>query len=271
MTFRFEPVGQCIYCGTTEGPLSREHIIALGLGGQAILPKASCSGCAAITGAIEQFCLRRMFGVFRTSFGMKTRRSKERPSTLSVDLHFADGTESAVELPSSQFPASLVLPRLPPARAIRGLPDDDSPIEIPEFWTWQRQSAINKICDEKGAEGAVMENMFNPTKFSQMLAKIAHSFATAHLGVGGFEPLALDLALGRTDHINYLVGAQIFGDPDEPSKNLHEMRLHADANTGMIFVIIRLFALLGAPRYHVLVGLKEGGRIASVVQRVLNG
>ena len=100
-----------------------------------------------------------------------------------------------------------------------------------------------------------------------MLGKISHSFATAVLGVGGFHPLAIDLALGRTDRINYLVGGQ-FDAPMEATDNFHELNVWVHEPYGIVLVIIRLFAYLGAPTYHVVTGLKEGGKLAQVVERI---
>ena len=34
----YQPVGRCIYCGSTEPPLGKEHIIPYGLGGPFIFP-----------------------------------------------------------------------------------------------------------------------------------------------------------------------------------------------------------------------------------------
>ena len=42
-------IGRCIYCGTTEGKLSEEHITPYGLGGLLVLQEASCERCARIT------------------------------------------------------------------------------------------------------------------------------------------------------------------------------------------------------------------------------
>ena len=40
-TYRFKPVGECIYCGARAG-LSDEHIVPYALGGTFFLPLASC-------------------------------------------------------------------------------------------------------------------------------------------------------------------------------------------------------------------------------------
>jgi uncharacterized Fe-S cluster-containing radical SAM superfamily enzyme len=60
MAVRFDPIGECIYCGTKEGPLSREHIIPFALNGDRILPEASCTACGKITGKIEQYVTKTM-------------------------------------------------------------------------------------------------------------------------------------------------------------------------------------------------------------------
>ena len=49
----YPSVGACIYCGTTEGKLTTEHIIAEGFGGTLLLPNATCQSCAAETSAVE--------------------------------------------------------------------------------------------------------------------------------------------------------------------------------------------------------------------------
>jgi hypothetical protein len=53
----YRPVGYCIYCFGTEN-LTREHIVAFGLNGTAVLPAASCDRCREITSAFELQVLR---------------------------------------------------------------------------------------------------------------------------------------------------------------------------------------------------------------------
>jgi hypothetical protein len=54
----FDPVNLCIYCGRSDGLLTREHILPIGLGGGLILPAASCRACQDITKNIETKCQR---------------------------------------------------------------------------------------------------------------------------------------------------------------------------------------------------------------------
>src|SRR5689334_22057896 len=72
---KFGPVGKCIYCGDDKSPLSDEHIIPDGLGGNLILVKASCFSCAKITGNVEQQVLQRTFGAVRAELGIRSPKS----------------------------------------------------------------------------------------------------------------------------------------------------------------------------------------------------
>src|SRR5258708_7133383 len=67
---RFDPVGRCIYCPDGVGPLTREHIVASGLGGGLILPESSCEKCRRVTHEIETYCLRGILLSHRLGTGL---------------------------------------------------------------------------------------------------------------------------------------------------------------------------------------------------------
>jgi hypothetical protein len=72
-------------------------------------------------------------------------------------------------------------------------------------------------------------------------------------GPGSFTPLVLDLILGKTADINWLVGT----DEEFATKDaLHDIALGKRVVEGKTYVIadIQLFCRYGAPRYHVVVG-----------------
>lgn len=71
-------IGQCIYCRTTELPLTDEHTVPFGFNGNCILYKASCIACAAITSKFERIVLRDTLFAARDALNTKTRNSKER-------------------------------------------------------------------------------------------------------------------------------------------------------------------------------------------------
>ncbi|WP_080744877.1 HNH endonuclease [Cupriavidus necator] len=76
MTSRYLPPGRCIYCDAPEN-LTREHIIPAGLGGNWVLPEASCRRCAAKTSAAELHVMRVMLGDFRATAGVGSSRRKK--------------------------------------------------------------------------------------------------------------------------------------------------------------------------------------------------
>jgi hypothetical protein len=90
-----------------------------------------------------------------------------------------------------------------------------------------------------------------------MLAKIAHSYAVAEYGIDAFEPLLLPLILGKMDFGPYLVGGDASEPvPDQPAvlHDIFRMDCRRDNGPDYFGVAIRLFAMMGMPRYYVIVG-----------------
>ena len=116
-------VGECIYCGDTAPPLTREHAVPFGLNGEWTLLEASCDLCAKITKRFEGDTLRGLLPTIRVALAMKTRRPEKRPKTLTLVLE-KDGGRTTVELPPSEFPLYLPTPIFPPVR-------DDAPVGDP--------------------------------------------------------------------------------------------------------------------------------------------
>jgi hypothetical protein len=85
-TAEFPPVGSCIYCRTKEGQMTDEDVIPFGLGGTLVLPKSSCKRCAKETARIERTIQRMMLGPFRIRLGLPTRRPKDRPQELELQI-----------------------------------------------------------------------------------------------------------------------------------------------------------------------------------------
>ncbi len=81
MTRRTKHIGYCIYCLKTNCELSDEHVVPFSLGGDVLLPKASCSKCATITSQFELQVARKILGSYRTRTGAPTR-----PKTSEIFL-----------------------------------------------------------------------------------------------------------------------------------------------------------------------------------------
>jgi hypothetical protein len=77
-----------------------------------------------------------------------------------------------------------------------------------------------------------------------ILAKIAHSFAVAKLGIAGFIPMLPAFILGKNDRNFYYVGGTL--DKSGAGTELHELGFEVDESNYLV-VRIRLFSSLGAP------------------------
>jgi len=97
-----------------------------------------------------------------------------------------------------------------------------------------------------------------PTEpFCLTLAKIAHAFATAELGIGGFSPFLIDMIRQRdvSNRAEYIGGGE---GNETPSDQLHQLAFATvGAPADVIAVQIRLLGLLGTPTYYVAVGRKN--------------
>jgi hypothetical protein len=254
---KYPPVGRCIYCGS-QTDLTDEHIIPFALlpkGGDWFLPKSSCEKCACITKQFEGAVCGAMFGPFREQLGLKSRRKKT--GQVTVRYNYPDGSlidkvASVAEFPQLcmglRWPIPGILSGEPPTSQVGG------ELVVKYDKAKMEQHATETQAFRIGRVG--------PLHFARMLAKIAHAFTVARYGLGSFDPLLLPLILGTYDQALFLVGGDASGPlPDQPSL-LHDVfRLDCRRDNGPTYLstAIRLFAMVGMPRYHVIVGhrLKE--------------
>jgi hypothetical protein len=250
----YAPVGRCIYCSEGTGPLSDEHIIPFSLNGTQVLPQASCAKCARTTSYLDGFIARSVFYQIRTAAGMRTR--SELPNEFPVILHFDDGHQEEVMVPANIHPSTLVLPKFTMPTLLSGsAPDGNFRFT---YTRWIRESdAFDAFVKEKGAKIGEVKMSIKPQQFSRALARIAHSYAIAKLGLHGFRPLLIDLIHRRNiERAPELVG----GEPETPAATsgiLHELSLMLDSK--FVVVRIRLFASsssdgIGTPVYLVVAG-----------------
>jgi hypothetical protein len=249
--FRYPPVGQCIYClvdGASE-PLQDEHIIPLGLNGHYVLPKASCRHCADVTSSFERFCLREMLLEARVHLKMKTRRPKERPTSLKV---YRDGQE--FKLPVKDHPLNIRLPIFETAPVLNGRTAGGWAAQVsPFFWTASGFPGDEEHAAERIAALKDFTIRFNyaPTEFALMLAKIAHAATIAYRGNGTFEPLLNRIIVEKSTEVHDFVGGRSDSPWLERDTSFH---IHIREGQEYITAELCLFASLGAPVYEVVVG-----------------
>jgi hypothetical protein len=220
-------VGECIYCRRKppEVSLTNEHIIADGLGGDLILPDASCHDCARKTGKVEQDILRYALQQPRGALGVRSR--KKRPKQTSIRANIAEDGEPPrfKEIPFEPgMPAFLltVVGDNPPG-IMRGAPRD-------EGWMGRVQLSTQADFNERGmktiGEGSFRYGFkFHAGIFGQLIAKTSHAFAVAHLGVGGFEPFLTEFIVADEPPFDSYHLASLTYPPQ--SAYLHEIALQS--------------------------------------------
>ena len=251
----YPPVGKCIYCGAeryasdSKRELAEEHIIPFGLNGELTLPQTSCRRCERITGRNDGLLLKGALLGCRTHLGLRTRSPKERPKALPL-FDATTTPNRKVMVPMEDFPVTLLLLSLDAPRAL-----------VPDFgpggmrsgpWLHRFTWDLDVLRWRYGLTDFGFPSL-DTNALCRVLAKTAHSYAVAELGLGGFSPLLLPLILGDgADPGRYrYVGGQLHTSP--PGTSLHEIGFE-DGDAGYLVVKIRLFASLGAPVYRVVVG-----------------
>jgi hypothetical protein len=253
-------VGTCIYCGAKEchpgkgDPLGEEHIISIGLGGNLVLPEASCEKCAGYTSGAESVVLNNLFWTPRHKLKLRPRRTRKREHLTFAFKTLVDGVEAELLLPLEQHPTILFMPTLfcPGQLSVQ-------PPGIYGLWT----HLLNDL-SLSGTENVITEAL-DTLRFCQFIAKIGHSFAVAAIGSDIFTPLLPEFICRKFERRDaYPECYELIGGYPErhpPGSALHELGLAFTERFGEWFLSahIRLFANLGAPVYVAVVGKLRHG------------
>ena len=252
----YKPVGACIYCGTTEPPLTTEHVIPESFGGLLLLPAATCRACAVETSAVEGRCAGQLFRAARRELRLpqKNRKAKAKRGAETFDATI-DG--KPVKLMQGEFPTLLVSFEFDPPGLIMRQPKTElfaGRVVISPTLTFAerlgRLSAKHKV-----SEGISLGNQGDGTDLARMLAKIGHGYAVAEMGLGTFRPYLTDIILNRQPlHIGHYVGG-LFGHMPK-GDDLHLITLSDFWGRNLVVAEIQLFAEREMPVYVVVVGEK---------------
>lgn len=267
---RLPSPGKCIYCGALGVPLAEEHVIPFAIGKNAtILEGSCCDKCQKIIQPYEQRVLRHQLGVFRAMVEAPTRKKKDRPKVIRLPLVEIkpDGTIGrdlgSREIPIADGPLILNLWQSPPPTILGG--KSDPAVAGGASWRFIESSRADpillKAAEEAGVAGAaIVLPPVNRLDYLRSLAKTAHAYAAAELGVDAFEPFLTDIILNRSDDVARFVGdmpgvASLEG----PSGHSFKITLGqtppelGDAG-GLIVVFMQFWAELGSPPHLVVVG-----------------
>jgi hypothetical protein len=244
-------VGRCIYCGTTDEPLRREHIVPYCLGGSWVLHKASCPGCEKVTREFEGCVAAEQALVIRTVANLPTRRKAGRPNTLPLNVTRA-GQEETIDCPVAMYPISLILETYPPPAYIDKRPYEKGLHVRGTGTVSPSQKVIQQLHDVFQIEGCSNTITFQGFTQARLLAKIALGFAVAVYGPRVIEHAYIRRSiLGQSEDIGRWVGC--INQQSPKSNVLHEVRLGIQRDNN-IYASIRLFARYGTPEYLVIVG-----------------
>jgi len=254
--YDYPAVGRCIYCGATRYDehtvtLRDEHIVPLGIHGQEYLPEASCRSCEGITGRWEQIWQRGNIDPIRQHFGLQDKRRqkrREKEGKTSMPVYHPKGRTL---IPWQDYPAIPVFPVLGAPRLFNPLP----PFHHPEYRYNLAKEQMSIMASRYNLHQFTTLKL-DTWAFMRVLAKIAHAYTVAILGLGSFIPLLPNYIIGDNDGArHFYVGSDL--DIEPQTDLLHDFRFEPATVEQWEFIVlrIRLFANLGAPTYRVVSGL----------------
>ncbi len=254
-----EPVGECIYCGCKAG-LSEEHVVPFGLGGDYVLPLASCVNCAAKTSREELKVMRGFMGDARLVAKLPTRRKKLRATVKSHEFYDQEMTRKMVLLGIPESIAFLHLPTLAEGSYMSSQPPSKGAkligLETVKF------GGDMVACMQANQATQFQEQVkIDVHAFTRMLAKIAYGYAVGELGLFPREESpALALAMGLVDNPSNWISSRNLQIPASSAAGLHAMMmLEYRRDDGLVANTVRvaLFRNSGASNYEVVVRARD--------------
>ena len=250
---KYEPIGHCIYCGSTNS-LSGEHIVPYGLGGNLILPMSSCKNCAEITSRFELAVLRGSMLPTRVYREIQSRKEhKSAPKTYPLVVERNNEIET-IEVPLDEYPILVTFPifsvpgYLKNDKSTKGIYLDG--IASVSFGTDPKE-----VIKKYGANRLVIKPAGDkPTDFAKMVAKIAFSMAVATGAFGHIDyskSFVLPAILGKSDDIGHWVGT--ITEPIRSAKyHLHRVLIYPDEEKGLLIGDVQILSDSETPRYGVI-------------------
>src|SRR5438105_7034410 len=169
-------IPKCIYCDSTQEPLTDEHVMPFALGGQYIIEKGTCEVCRQKTKTFERICATEMFGAYRLSIGGPMYDRKKWPQTVPIVLRASDGAEEKLQIAWYERPVSIILPYYSPPGFLTG-----NPAAITELFTLI--GGMENLPQEISESGKLIPvGRIHELALCGLLAKMAHGFAIVMLG-----------------------------------------------------------------------------------------
>lgn len=256
-----QPFNRCVYCGRDKDErgeslkLTSEHVIPEYLGAGLEMPAASCLECQKITSEFEGALAQEIFDPIRKSFALQGKDGVLKKTNFPLDV----GRETTQHefIPVVHFPTIMVLPMLFPASSYSLRPTDfDEPFNFRVF-----NINADPIVLQRYALDTFSSQAIDMVRFAQLIAKIAHVYASSYFAPATFKSTVADFIRtnfprgapcnSHLEHVGCLWQRQ-----DNASPNLHEIEVGTMDWHGrsMPAVRVRLFASCEMPSYYVTVG-----------------
>ena len=249
---RYPDVGLCIYCGTTK-ELEDEHIVPFGLGGNAVLPMASCRSCAGVTSRFERTVLRGPLRPIRVALGIQSRR-KHRGAPTVLPLRVKRGDKWAtLHLPYAEYPLVLEFFVFDTPGYVD--PSYSKGVRVRGHQTFIFGLRPEEVKARLGVEQISAPRQYAPTDFAKMTAKVGYAMAIAIGAIvpGRGRPEVVRSILGKVDEIGRWVGT--IADPRVINPDLvHEVTVHREEQNGFLFARVQYLTSVGSPIYGVILG-----------------
>lgn len=243
-------IGKCIYCGTTEGSLSEEHITPYGLSGMLVLLEASCERHSKITSALERRILKDMLFAARAALGTRTRRPKDRakPHPMFVER---DGKIEKIDAVWQDHWKVIQLPIFPLPAFIDSRSYERG-IEFTSMDVFELGEKGKEIAQRHHAD-RVLPPRYSAEDFARFVAKMAYGYAVERYGLDAFEDVyVLPAILGESDDIGKWVGCS--DHREFPVRECHISFGFKIISGDALIVKIKMFPQFDGAEYVVVVG-----------------
>lgn len=250
---KFEPVNRCIYCRSVEAGLTDEHVVPFALGGNYVLPKASCPTCSRITAQFEGVTCRTTLGNLRMRYGFPTRRKRDRPEFIEIGIQNEDGSIGRRKVPVHEYPVGAFIPYFGRAGFFLGAPPN---LNVLQTTLKNHPTDELEVFTQKYKWDGRVSVRWMPDEYALTVIKIAYCYAIAALGINGFEPIAASYIAQREKNFSYIFGQVGENPPVSGPSSIWTVsfRFEQRPNGVILTAFVSLLPGMGTPIYEVIVG-----------------
>lgn len=241
-------IGECIYCGETEG-LTDEHSIPYALFGAATLKKATCKVCAGATQKIEQRVLRDTFGQVREYLKFPSRKAKKNGTWIGRRRGFHKKTGEALDEPLENGPVMLFMayPDYQPRLLL------NTPFEKSHGLRKLATIHLNPVTELPHPSFEDSFIKFNPSDLERCIAKIALCEAIRIIDPTIRDRRVANFIINGTEESSSFLGAVLNHDVSDNMHKIEHQMLRGRTGEQVWVSYVRLFDFLPTPRYSVVI------------------